>query len=215
MSIPMSASLSPGPSTSTHLELYNQHEVAKPFKRVHLYSNSSTGRRRNYKQIIAAEQEAQFELGGGISSKRKYKKKKPTGANAGGIGSGAVDGTPPQLSADGTKQLMGAAAKAARKREERLKRENAAKEAARSGEVSAEGTPAPDTDGAAVASVDDGTDADATMKIDAGEPAPTEEQLRQQKAEEQERIRKMHLPTCENHRLLVICTPAPPSPDHS
>ncbi|CAO1630230.1 unnamed protein product [Parajaminaea phylloscopi] len=210
MSATVSASASPGPSAWTVLETLNQHDVIKPFKRVQVYSNSSTGRRRNYKQIVAAEQEAQFELGGGISSKRRYKKKKVGGgANAaaggsGGPGSGAS--TPPQLSADGTKQLIGAAAKAARKREERLKRESALKEAAAmSANASAETSPAPDaTDAPTMGAGQDELDGDTTMRSEAEAPVMTEEQLEQQRAEEQERTRKLNLPT-------YLSVEAPPS----
>lgn len=196
MSGPASASASPGPSGPSYLDLYNQHDVPKPFKRVPTFSNSSTGRRRNYKQIIAFEQEAQFELGGGVSKRRNKKKKTTTTGAAGGVSGSAT----PQLSADGTRQLMGAAAKAAKKREERLKREQAAQEAAaRSEAVSMDGTPVPEGGANEPAKEgEDGLDPDTTMKTEAGEEVLTEAQLAQQKADEQERLRKMNLPTCES-----------------
>ncbi|CAO1625771.1 unnamed protein product [Jaminaea pallidilutea] len=208
MSAPASNSASPAPSGPSYLELYNQHDAPKPFKKVATYSTSSTGRKRNLKQILAAEQDAAFELGAAVAGRegkkrrRDHKKKSAQTDDANGTGGSAFSGT----SASGSR-LIGAAAKAAQKRQERLKREAAAAAEADAATSREE-------------SVDDNADetGDVTMKTDvaADESLPPTEAPtggiatpaavpdEQAQAEQQERIRKMNLPT-------YLSVEAPPS----
>lgn len=208
MSAPASNSASPAPSGPSYLELYNQHDAPKPFKKVATYSTSSTGRKRNLKQILAAEQDAAFELGAAVAGRegkkrrRDHKKKSAQTDGANETGGSAFSGT----SASGSK-LIGAAAKAAQKRQERLKREAAAAAEADAATSREE-------------SVDDNADetGDVTMKTDVaadeslppteaptgGVATPAAVSDEQAQAEQQERIRKMNLPTCELAVVTVL-----------
>lgn len=170
------------------LTMYNQHDAPKPFKRVPAYSTSASGRKRNYKQIIALEQEAAFELGGAAGGAAGGKRRKGGKLGAGGKKEAGV------MSADG-RLLQGAAAKQARRREDRLKKE--AEQAARdeAGE-DLSGTATPTGELTAGAS-GDGDESMAEGDADASTILPTEEELEQQRLEEEERKRKRSLPTCE------------------
>jgi hypothetical protein len=171
------------------LTMYNQHDAPKPFKRVPAYSTSSSGRKRNFKQIIALEQEAAFELGGAAGGAAGSKRRK--GGKLGGPGGKKEAGV---MSADG-RLLQGAAAKQARRREDRLKKE--AEQAAReeAGEdVSGTATPTGELTAGASG---DGDESMAEGDADASTILPTEEELEQQRLEEEERKRKRSLPTCE------------------
>ncbi|PWN21688.1 hypothetical protein BCV69DRAFT_281624 [Microstroma glucosiphilum] len=177
------------------LTMYNQHDAPKPFKRVPAYSTSASGRKRNYKQIIALEQEAAFELGGAAGGAAGSKRRKGGKLGAGGKKEAGV------MSADG-RLLQGAAAKQARRREDRLKKE--AEQAAReeAGEdISGTATP---TGELTAGGSGDGDESMAEGDADASTITPTEEELEQQRLEEEERKRKRSLPT-------YLSVEAPPS----
>ena len=161
---------SPGPSSSSSVDLialHNQAALPKPFKSVPSYSSASTGRKRGYKQIIALEQERAFELGGIPTGKRRGPKK--TGVSA---------PTPRDVFEKDGKVLAGAAARQARRRDERIRRQEDERATETPGETSRDKTTSPSPE-----------DADTTM-LD-------EEELEQQRVNEVERVRKMNLPTCE------------------
>ncbi|CAO1627680.1 unnamed protein product [Sympodiomycopsis kandeliae] len=167
--------------TTTYLTLHNQHDIPKPFKRVPIYSTSSSGRKRNYKQIIAMEQEANFDLGvGGSSSKSKKKKKKKSTATT----------NSETVTTAGGGKLVGAAAKAAKRKEERLKREAAAGQQ----DDSTLSSPTPTEQGN-----------DTPLGEEAEEQEEEDEETKTLRLEqEQERQRKRQLPT-------FLSVEAPPS----
>lgn len=174
------------PTPSTQLDRANFLEAPKPFKNAAYGAKSANRRNKTLKQILVAERDLAMGLDGANGS----------GGGGSGAGSGkrkGKKGAEEVMLGPGGKRLVGAAAKAARKREEK-ERIQALKE--ETGDDS-------EADVTAMTGVEGDTsmaDVSVTKEEPLTEEQKAEEEEKERQAREKELQRRRNIPSCERKK---------------